>query len=474
MCFLFAHVIDTPNRRIFLVDYVVQLDSTCYLKRTPTAVVLDHRAKNAVYSRFVESSHTGLINAHSHPFAASTVAFSATDDEDDLREMAYQYEQLPRGKRSSQNPSKIHALSMVFGQQSLDARGYKPGTPPALPKIEQVQVLGESLRVIPPSSIASTRCLSMSALSTHIRQIMVFGLEGQKALYSLRVGLVGCGGIGSIMAEGLMRLGVMNLTLVDGDFLATSNLNRWQGGRPKDVGRLKAHVLARRLRSMNPQTKVCSIGFPLNHPKALRAIKGVDVLIGAVDNHQARFLMNRISAQYLIPYLDAATVIKKGKPENNNQMQLLFRLAVVVPGTTACLQCSRFTYWDKKEIALSLYDPQTRALLKASGYIQDHPEIEAPSVYPLNMLATGALLIELKNLVNHFHPLARNVAMDWLHPNRTTVRSDSDNFPEGPAEDCLNCQALLATGDNEPLPAFYSMPPKATQIANDFPFAANE
>ncbi|MGH8653938.1 MAG: hypothetical protein ACREYE_17995, partial [Gammaproteobacteria bacterium] len=28
MCFLFAHVIDTPNRRIFLVDYVVQLDST--------------------------------------------------------------------------------------------------------------------------------------------------------------------------------------------------------------------------------------------------------------------------------------------------------------------------------------------------------------------------------------------------------------------------------------------------------------
>ncbi|MGI0034869.1 MAG: ThiF family adenylyltransferase, partial [Nitrososphaera sp.] len=163
-----------------------------------------------------------------------------------------------------------------------------------------IQVLGERLRVIPPSSIASTRCLSMSTLSTHSRQIMVFGLEGQKALHSLRVGLVGCGGIGSIMAEGLMRLGIMRLLLVDGDNLDRSNLNRWQGGRLKDVGKNKAHVLARRLRTMNPNIKVSSIALPLTHPKSLAAIKGADVLIGAVDNHQARFLMNRISAQYLI------------------------------------------------------------------------------------------------------------------------------------------------------------------------------
>ncbi|MGH9876935.1 MAG: ThiF family adenylyltransferase, partial [Nitrososphaerales archaeon] len=223
------------------------------------------------------------------------------------------------------------------------------------------------------------------------------------------------------------------------------------------------------------------IGFPLTHPKSLAAIKGADVLIGAVDNHQARFLMNRISVQYLIPYLDGAVVIKKGTPKNNNQMQLLFRLAVVVPGITACMQCSSIRYWDEKELALSLYDPLTQAQLKASGYIKDHPEMEAPSVYPLNMLVTGVLLIELLNLVCGFHPLARNVAMDILHPNRTTVRSDSDNFPEGAAKDCLNCQALIATGNSEPLPrpqaglpAIDRTTPKAIPTATDFPLAANE
>lgn len=224
--------------------------------------------------------------------------------------------------------------------------------------------------------------------------------------------------------------------------------------------------------------KVRSIGFPLTHPKALRAIKGADILIGAVDNHQARFLLNRISVQYLIPYLDAATVIRKAEGEDkeiNNQMQLWFRLGVFVPGVTACMQCSQIKYLDFKEIAPYLYDPITAAQLKASGYIKDHPEMQAPAVMPLNMLAAGALLIELKNLVTAFHPLARNVAMDWLHPNGRTIRADSENWPEGPAKGCLNCMALLGTGDIEPLPVIDMQATTEPQTANNhFPLAVNE
>ncbi|MGI0035607.1 MAG: ThiF family adenylyltransferase [Nitrososphaera sp.] len=308
--FLFAHVQETRERRIFLVDYVATLHDDCYRKRTRTSVVVHHRAKNEVYRRFVESPYNGFINAHSHPFSTSSVAFSTIDDADDLREVAWGYAQLPRGKRSCRQKTKVHLLSMVFGQKSLAARGYKPGNPQTLPAIEQVQVLDEKFQIICPSGAASP-CLTPQALSTLNRHILAFGEEGHQVLASLRIVLVGAGGIGSILAEGLTRLGVMHLTLIDGDSLEYSNLNRWQGGRPKDIGKLKAHVLARRLRTMNPQMKVRSIGFPLTHPKSLAAIKGADVLIGAVDNHQARFLMNRISAQYLIPYLDAATVIKK-------------------------------------------------------------------------------------------------------------------------------------------------------------------
>jgi molybdopterin/thiamine biosynthesis adenylyltransferase len=450
ICFLFAHVVESPTRLVYLVDYVVTLDPACYLRRSRTSIVIDPRAKNALYSRFVESPYTGLINCHSHPFDHGVVHFSGTDDVDDLREMAWQYDQLPRGKRALGQKGVVHALSMVFGQQSLAARGYRPGLPTTLPAIAQVQVLGETMRILTPTGGKSQPPLTAQARATYDRQIMAFGEEGQKALASLQIAIIGLGGIGSILSEGLCRLGARSLTLVDPDYLGQSNLNRWQGAHPEDVGQLKVKVLAKRLKAMIPGMRITSIASPLTTSKALTALKACDVLIGAVDNHLARFALNRISVQYLIPYLDAATVITKG--ECNNQMELLSRLGVVVPGTTACLSCSQIAYYDHEEIAPHLYDPQTRKQLIASGYIQDHPEVASPAVMPLNMLAASMVLTELLNLVTGFHPLARSVAMDSLHPNRTTVRSDTDNFPEGPSSDCLACAGFLGAGDSEPLP----------------------
>jgi hypothetical protein len=78
MCYLFAHVVENTKRRIFLVDHVLRLDPACYLRRTRTSIVLDPRAKNLVYSRFVESPYNGLINAHSHPLETGAVRFSGT------------------------------------------------------------------------------------------------------------------------------------------------------------------------------------------------------------------------------------------------------------------------------------------------------------------------------------------------------------------------------------------------------------
>jgi hypothetical protein len=482
-CFLFAHVVENPKRRIFLVDKMVNLDPACYLRRTRTSIVIDPRAKNALYSRFVQSPYTGLINVHSHPFDRGAVHFSGADDCDDLYEMAYQYEQFPRGKRRLGQKAKVHVLSMVFGQKSLDARGYRPGLVPTLPTIEQVQVLGEPLRFITPTGAGNPPSLSSDDLSTYDRQLRAFGKEGQRTHAQLRVCLVGCGGIGSILAENLTRQGVKNLTLIDHDLLSPDSLNRWQGGRPSDVGKPKVRVLARLLKTMVPGIKVTPIVAPLTAPKALAALKACDVLIGAVDNHITRWLLNRVATQYLIPYLDAATVITKGEDNGGNdsvqRMHLLSRLGVVVPGTTACLDCSQVTYYDKKQIALHLYDPQTRANLYASGYIKDHPEVTSPSVMFLNMQAGAAVLIELMNLVTGFHPLARYTYLDWLNTDSQILRADSSTFPEGPSVDCLNCAGFLGAGDSEPLPAIDEVLDidNGSQIDNFIPIipiAANE
>jgi hypothetical protein len=325
-CFLFAHRVENPTRLIFLVDYLVILDPACYLHRSRTSIVIDPRAKNAVYSRFVESPYSGFINCHSHPFDHRAVHFSGIDNFDDLREMAYQYEQFPHGKRKLGQKAKVHVLSMVFGQQSLDARGYRPGLFPTLPTVDQVQVLGEKLCLITPTGAGVSPLLSFDDLATYDRQIRAFGEEGLRTLAQLRIALVGAGGIGSITAEGLTRLGVKNLVLIDHDLLSADSLNRWQGGRPKDIGKSKVRVLAHRLRAMMKGVKVTPIVAPLSAPKAVAALKGCDILIGAVDNHLSRYFLNRLAVQYLIPYLDAATEIIKGESDTSHRMELLSRL----------------------------------------------------------------------------------------------------------------------------------------------------
>jgi hypothetical protein len=221
ICFLFCHVVETqsPARVIFLADYVVTLNPACYLKRTRTSIVVDPRAKNALYSLFVESPYNGLINIHSHPFAHGAVAFSPKDDTDDYFELPWQWEQLPRGKRKVGQKAAVYVASMVFGQNTFDARGYShsPSSPPTLPTIREVQVLGETLRILTPTGGKQIPPLSYDARRTYDRQIRAFGEEGQRALAHLRIALVGAGGIGSIIGEDICRQGAKSLVLVDPD-----------------------------------------------------------------------------------------------------------------------------------------------------------------------------------------------------------------------------------------------------------------
>ena len=411
--------------------------------KASTSVVLDHRAKTEVYARFLNSDYSGLINCHSHPFAAEGVSFSNIDDSDDLREFSWFYEQAPRAKARG----GVHALSMVFGQKSIDARGYVEGNRPAMPAVDLVQVIDEPLRLIVPTSSGKPTPSSREDLELYDRQIATFGSEAQEQLANLSVGLVGAGGIGSIFAESVLRLGVRRLLLVDGDSLELSNLNRWQGGTPGDIGKPKAEILSHRLRTLFPDASVISIVNELQSKASVGALKTCDLILGAVDNHLARYFLNRIAVQYLIPYIDAATVIGRNDGE---LLGLKARVAIVVPGVTACLDCSRIRYYDKREVTKQLYDPETQSLLRKAGYLKDLPGIKAPAVLPLNMLASSAALFEVINLVAGYAPLARYIWFDWLHLNGMTNRTDSANFPEPPSLECLFCNGYLGQGDTEP------------------------
>lgn len=90
------------------------------------------------------------------------------------------------------------------------------------------------------------------------RTLLLFGEEKLARLADARVLVVGIGGVGAYAAEMLVRAGVGSITIVDGDSVSMSNINRQLLALHSTVGRSKTEVLKERLLDINPDLDVCA------------------------------------------------------------------------------------------------------------------------------------------------------------------------------------------------------------------------
>lgn len=88
------------------------------------------------------------------------------------------------------------------------------------------------------------------------RSEALLGAEGMDRLRNARVILFGVGGVGSWCAEALIRTGLIHLTLVDGDVVQSSNVNRQLPATRETIGRPKVEVLRERLLTINPDAEI--------------------------------------------------------------------------------------------------------------------------------------------------------------------------------------------------------------------------
>ena len=88
------------------------------------------------------------------------------------------------------------------------------------------------------------------------RSEALLGAEGMDRLRNARVILFGVGGVGSWCAEALIRTGLTHLTLVDGDVVQPSNVNRQLPATRETIGRPKVEVLKERLLTINPEAEI--------------------------------------------------------------------------------------------------------------------------------------------------------------------------------------------------------------------------
>ena len=93
-------------------------------------------------------------------------------------------------------------------------------------------------------------------LNQFSRTELLIGKEGIEKLKNAKVAIFGIGGVGSFVAEGLVRAGIENFILVDDDKVCLTNLNRQIIATRKTIGKYKVDVMKERILDINPDAKV--------------------------------------------------------------------------------------------------------------------------------------------------------------------------------------------------------------------------
>jgi bacteriocin biosynthesis cyclodehydratase domain-containing protein len=164
------------------------------------------------------------------------------------------------------------------------------------------------------------------------RQILFteIGEAGQQRLLDSSAVLVGCGALGTALANLLVRAGVGKVRIVDRDFVEPSNLQRQTLFEESDARETlpKAVAAERRLRAINSGIAVEGIVADLGPKNAEDLLRGFPVILDGTDNFETRFLLNDAAIRLDVPWIYAAVVASYGVT------------LTVRPGQTACLACA--------------------------------------------------------------------------------------------------------------------------------------
>ena len=169
------------------------------------------------------------------------------------------------------------------------------------------------------------------SLSRYSRQIRFpsIGIEGQEKIAAATALVVGCGALGSVIAETLVRAGVGTVRIVDRDFVELHNLQRQVLYNEQDVadGLPKVVAAERKLIAINSSIKIESFVEDLNHRNIDSLAKNATVIVDGTDNFETRFLLNDYALQNDVPWVYGGCIGCEGQS------------MTIVPGKSPCLHC---------------------------------------------------------------------------------------------------------------------------------------
>lgn len=274
------------------------------------------------------------------------------------------------------------------------------------------------------------------------RNIRALTDEGQARLADTHVGIVGCGGIGSLLAEELARLGVHAFTLIDPDVVEQSNLPRLYGAFDFHIGRPKVEVLEEHLWHINQELEVQSVQKPVE--EASDKLLNVDVILAGVDAVSARMWLNEFAVKHLLAYIDAGVVIEKDA-EAVSKMHGFVQ--TIVPGVTGCFDC--LDRGDPDRARIEQLDEHELEEQVERGYVDETVLSPEPAVIHLNSTAGSLAVNEFVKLVTGLDDpvgFLRYEGLDYDLVRMATL----------PSDECPTCSKVLGRGeftnvDDDPL-----------------------
>lgn len=271
----------------------------------------------------------------------------------------------------------------------------------------------------------------------------------QERLAAARVFVVGAGALGNEVLKNLALLGVGRVILVDLDRIDTTNLTRSILFRAGDAGRSKAEAAAEAIREVNPDVRVQAIHGNVITGVGLGVFQEADVVIGCLDNREARLWINRQCWKAGTPWIDGAIQEISGVCK------------VFVPPDSACYECG-MTSADYRMLNLRYSCPLLRREDVQEGKVPTAPTIASIAagwqvqealklLHGLPVDAGGALVYHGET--NHCYKTAYQRKEDclshesWPEPEETSLRAETVTAAELLARDGREGAELVLSRD---------------------------
>lgn len=224
-----------------------------------------------------------------------------------------------------------------------------------------------------------------------VRTMSSWGERTQRDLTRLRIGVVGAGSVGGLVAEALARTGFEDVVLIDFDYVERHNLDRLNYATRDHIGRLKVEVLAEHLiqRATAAPFRVDPVVAAVYEEEGLRSALDCDVLFSCVDRPWGRYILNLIAFAHLIPVIDGGISVR------TNRLGMLaaadWRAHAATFGRR-CLQCLR-------QYDPGLVQTEREGLLDDPSYIEglpnDHPLKSRENVFAFSMSCASLEILQM-------------------------------------------------------------------------------